>query len=62
MLKILAHYPRHLQKLLRNLLGFNGGIEQENAFNLIKKMLYSTPLLAIPNFYKAFEIKWMPQE
>jgi hypothetical protein len=43
--------------LIRNLLGYKWGGEQENVFNSLKEMLCSTPFLALPNFYKCFKIE-----
>lgn len=33
------------------------GSEQESAFNFLKEKLNSTPLLALPDFTKTFEIE-----
>jgi hypothetical protein len=46
-----------LTKIVKKSFGFKWGIEQDNAFNLLKEKLCSTPLLALPDFIKAFEIE-----
>jgi hypothetical protein len=43
--------------LSKNQLLLNGAIEQDNVFNLLKEKICSTPLLALPNFTKAFKIE-----
>ncbi|KAK1581185.1 hypothetical protein Q3G72_003854 [Acer saccharum] len=46
-----------LTEVIKKNVGFKWGNEQEKAFNLIKEKLTNTPLLALPNFAKAFEIE-----
>ncbi|GKV00617.1 hypothetical protein SLEP1_g13283 [Rubroshorea leprosula] len=46
-----------LTEIVKKGVGFKWESEQENAFNLIKENLISTPLLALPNFTKTFEIE-----
>ena len=38
-------------------MGFRWGEKQDDAFNLLKDKLSSTPLLALSNFAKTFEIE-----
>jgi hypothetical protein len=47
----------HLTKIVKKSFGFKWKIEQDNAFNLLKEKLCSTPLLALPDLIKAFEIE-----
>jgi len=46
-----------LTKIVKKSFGFKWKIEQDNAFNLLKEKLCSTPLLALPDLIKAFEIE-----
>ncbi|XP_038979001.1 LOW QUALITY PROTEIN: uncharacterized protein LOC120109324 [Phoenix dactylifera] len=46
-----------LTEIVKKSVGFKWGSEQESAFNLIKEKLSSTPLLALPNFAKTFEVE-----
>ena len=39
-------------------MGFKGGSEQDRAFIEIKERLCGTPLLALPDFSKMFEIEY----
>ena len=46
-----------LTEIVKKNVGFKWGSEQELAFNLIKDKLSSAPLLALPNFAKAFKVE-----
>ncbi|KAL2480321.1 RNA-directed DNA polymerase [Abeliophyllum distichum] len=46
-----------LTEIIKKSVGFNWGIEQENAFNIIKDRLCFAHVLALPNFNKTFEIE-----
>ena len=46
-----------LTEIVKKNVGFKWESEQELAFNLIKDKLSSAPLLALPNFAKAFEVE-----
>jgi hypothetical protein len=46
-----------LTKIIKKSIGFKWGKEQENAFSLLKSKLISAPLLSLPDFNNAFEIK-----
>jgi hypothetical protein len=38
--------------------GFKWNDEQDKAFNLLKDKLCSAPVLALPDFTRAFEVKY----
>ncbi|PKI60673.1 hypothetical protein CRG98_018920 [Punica granatum] len=46
-----------LTEVVKKDIGFKWGVEQEQAFNLIKERLCSTPLLVLLDFSKTFEIE-----
>ena len=46
-----------LTKVIKNNIGFKWGEAQEQAFNMLKDKLSSSPLLTLPNFSKTFEIE-----
>jgi hypothetical protein len=46
-----------LTEIIKKNVGFHWGADQDNAFATIKERLCSTPVLALPNFNKAFEIE-----
>uniref|UniRef100_A0A2N9GWQ7 CCHC-type domain-containing protein n=1 Tax=Fagus sylvatica TaxID=28930 RepID=A0A2N9GWQ7_FAGSY len=46
-----------LAEVIKKNVGFHWGADQENAFATIKERLCSAPVLALPNFNKAFEIE-----
>ena len=46
-----------LTEVIKKNVGFHWGIDQENAFNIVKDRLCSAPVLALPNFNKTFEIE-----
>ncbi|KAK4841993.1 hypothetical protein QYF36_013953 [Acer negundo] len=46
-----------LTEVIKKNVGFKWGNVQEKAFNLIKEKLTNAPLLALPDFAKAFEIE-----
>ena len=46
-----------LTEIIKKVVGFKWGEEQENAFSLLKSKLILAPLLSLPNFNKAFEIE-----
>jgi hypothetical protein len=46
-----------LTEIVKKVVGFKWGEEQENAFSLLKSKLISTPLLSLPDFNKAFKIE-----
>ncbi|XP_031392126.1 uncharacterized protein LOC116204196 [Punica granatum] len=46
-----------LTEVVKKDIGFKWGVEQEQAFNLIKERLCSAPLLVLPDFSKTFEIE-----
>ena len=41
-------------KIIKKSVGFKLGIEQDNAFNLLKEKLCLTPLVVLPDFMKVF--------
>jgi hypothetical protein len=49
-----------LTKIMKNYVGFKWNDEQDKAFNLLKDKLCSTPVLALPNFTRAFEVECDP--
>ena len=46
-----------LTECIKKNVSFKWGIEQDEAFNLLKDKLSSAPLLSLPNFTKPFEIE-----
>ena len=46
-----------IPEIVKKSVGFKWGSEQGRAFIKIKKRLCGTPLLALPDFSKTFEIK-----
>ena len=46
-----------LTEKIKKSVGFKWSEKQENTFNLLKSKLISAPLLSLPDFNKAFEIK-----
>jgi hypothetical protein len=46
-----------LTEIIKKNVGFHWGADQDNAFATIKEVLCSAPVLALPNFNKAFEIE-----
>ena len=46
-----------LAKIVKKLVGFKWEGEQDRAFIEIKERLYCAPLLALPDFSKAFEVE-----
>ena len=52
----MVHTP--LTQVVKEFVGLKWNSEQEHAFNLLKENLCSTPLLALPDFTKTFEIEW----
>jgi hypothetical protein len=46
-----------LTEVIKKNVGFHWGADQENAFATIRERLFSTPVLALPDFNKTFEIE-----
>ena len=46
-----------LTEVIKKTIGFKWGVEQENAFQLLKDKLYTAPLLVLPDLSKTFEIE-----
>ena len=46
-----------LTEVIKRNVGFRWGKEQEDAFNMLKSKLISTPILIFPSFDKIFEIE-----
>jgi len=46
-----------LTEIVKKVVGFKWGKEQENAFSLLKSKLILAPLLSLPDVNKAFEIE-----
>jgi hypothetical protein len=46
-----------LTKIIKKSFGFKWNDEQDKAFNLLKEKLSSIPILALPDFTKAFEVE-----
>jgi len=46
-----------LTEIVKKSVGFKWNDEQDKAFNLLKDKLCSTPILALPNFTRAFEVE-----
>jgi hypothetical protein len=44
-------------KIVKKSIGFKLGIEQDNAFNLLKEKLCLTPLVVLPDFMKVFSVE-----
>ena len=55
--KDFSTFAAPLTEIIKKSVGFKWGDEQEHAFNTIKERLCSTPLLALPDFSKTFEIE-----
>jgi hypothetical protein len=46
-----------LTEIVKKSVGFKWNDEQDKAFNLLKDKLCSAPILALPNFTRAFEVE-----
>ena len=46
-----------LTKIVKKSIGFKWNDEQDKAFNFLKDKLCSTPVLALPDFMRAFEVE-----
>jgi hypothetical protein len=46
-----------LTEIVKNSVGFKWNDEQDEAFNLLKDKLCSAPVLALPDFTRAFEVE-----
>jgi hypothetical protein len=46
-----------LTEIVKKSVGFKWNDEQDKAFNLLKDKLRSAPILALPNFTRAFEVE-----
>jgi len=46
-----------LTKIVKKSVGFKWNDEQDEAFNLLKDKLCSAPVLALPNFTRAFKVE-----
>ena len=46
-----------LTEIVKKSVGFKWNDEQDKAFNLLKDELFSTPVLALPDFTRAFEVE-----
>jgi hypothetical protein len=46
-----------LTEIVKKVMGFKWGKEQENAFSLLKSKLIPAPLLSLPDFNKAFDVE-----
>jgi hypothetical protein len=46
-----------LTEIVKKSVGFKWNDKQDEAFNLLKDKLLSAPVLALPNFTKAFEVE-----
>jgi hypothetical protein len=47
-----------LTKFVKKYIGFKWDDEQDKTFNILKDKLYYAPILALPNFTKAFEVEY----
>ena len=55
--KIFSTLAAPLTEIVKKSMGFKWGSEQDRAFIKIKERLCGTPLLALPDFSKTFEIE-----
>ena len=51
-----------LTEIVKKVVGFKWGEEQENAFSLLKSKLISAPLLSLPDLIKLLRLNVMLQE